>query len=97
MGQYNVIQPCGFTQGGRAVHHTRPTTAPVEVDDAEAAPLVEAGQLEPRQPEPEETLAGGTTDDLVDESDGGSAEQGDSPESAEEPARGRPGRRRAEG
>lgn len=43
MGLYNVVAPCVVGK----LHHVRPTTAPIEVDDALAGPLVEAGKLEP--------------------------------------------------
>lgn len=43
MGLYNVIQPC-FVNG---LHYVNPTTQPIQVDDDEAGPLVEAGSLEP--------------------------------------------------
>ena len=46
MGLYNVIQPCVVGN----LHHTRPTTQPIEVDDDTAAPLVESGCLEPYRP-----------------------------------------------
>lgn len=41
MGLYNVVAPCVVGK----LHHVRPTTAPIEVDDEVAAPLVEAGKL----------------------------------------------------
>lgn len=43
MGQYNVVQPC--VVAGR--HYARPTAQPIAIDDDAAAPLVEAGKLEP--------------------------------------------------
>lgn len=46
MGLYNVVGPC-YVAGWQ---HVRPTTEPIEVDDAEAAPLVDEGSLEPYQP-----------------------------------------------
>lgn len=46
MGLYNVIQPCVVE--GR--HYVRPITQPIEVDDDEAAELVESGCLTPYQP-----------------------------------------------
>lgn len=46
MGLYNVIQPCVVGK----LHHTRPTTQPIEVDDDVAAAGVEAGCLEPYRP-----------------------------------------------
>ena len=42
MGLYNVVKPCVVGKS----HHVRPTSAPIEVDDAVAAPLVESGCLE---------------------------------------------------
>ena len=42
MGYFNVVSPCVVGK----VHHVRPTVQPIEVDDAVAAPLVEAGCLE---------------------------------------------------
>lgn len=45
MGLYNVVTPCVVEVAGRRLHYVRPTTAPIEVDDAVAAPLVEAGKL----------------------------------------------------
>ena len=47
MGLYNVVKPCVVGK----LHHVRPTSQPVEVDDATAAPLVEAGCLEPFGPQ----------------------------------------------
>lgn len=46
MGLYNVVGPC-YVAGWQ---HVRPTTEPIEIDDTEAAPLVEAGSLEPYRP-----------------------------------------------
>ena len=47
MGFYNVVTvPCVVGK----LHHVRPTTAPIEVDDDLAAPLVESGHLERYQP-----------------------------------------------
>lgn len=46
MGLYNVVGPCVVGK----LHYTRPTTQPIEVDDAVAAPGVEAGCLEPYMP-----------------------------------------------
>ena len=43
MPQYSVVAPC--VVGGK--HYTRAHGKPVEVDEAEAAQLVEAGTLEP--------------------------------------------------
>lgn len=43
MGYYNVVKPCVVGK----LHYTRPTTAPIEVDDDVAAPLVESGDLTP--------------------------------------------------
>lgn len=48
MGSYTVVAPCIVTVDGKSQHHTR-TGRVVEVDDAEAAPLVDAGQLAPRE------------------------------------------------
>lgn len=48
MGSYTVVAPCIVTVDGKSQHHTR-TGRVVEVDDAEAAPLVDAGQLTPRE------------------------------------------------
>lgn len=42
MGYYNVVKPCVVGK----LHYVRPTTAPIEVDDDVAAPLVESGDLE---------------------------------------------------
>lgn len=48
MGLFDVVEPCAFLAAdGRAVHHTRPGAVGVEIDDAEAAPMVEAGKLVP--------------------------------------------------
>lgn len=41
MGFYNVVKPCVVGK----LHYARPTTAPIEVDDKVAAPLVESGEL----------------------------------------------------
>ncbi len=46
MGFYNVVRPCVVGQ----LHYARPTTEPIEVDDDVAAPLVEAGSLQPYRP-----------------------------------------------
>lgn len=46
MGLYNVVAEC--VAGGR--HYVRPTTAPEEFDDAEAAGLVTSGCLTPYRP-----------------------------------------------
>lgn len=46
MGLYNVVAPCVVGK----LHYARPTTQPIEVDDAEAGPLVEAGCLTPYLP-----------------------------------------------
>lgn len=43
MGFYNVVSPCVVGK----LHYARPTVQPIDVDDATAAPLVEAGCLEP--------------------------------------------------
>lgn len=43
MTLYNVIPPC-IVNG---MHYTRPSRRPVEASDAEAAPLVESGNLVP--------------------------------------------------
>jgi hypothetical protein len=40
---YNVIRECVVGK----LHYARPTTQPIEIDDDVAAPLVEAGSLEP--------------------------------------------------
>jgi hypothetical protein len=50
MGYYNVIRP-NVVVG--QLHYVHPTTQPIEVDDDVAAPLVEAGDLEPYGPKPE--------------------------------------------
>ena len=42
MGLYNVVASCVVGK----LHYARPTTHPIEVDDAVAAPLVESGCLE---------------------------------------------------
>lgn len=48
MSLFDVVEPCAFLAAdGRAVHHTRPGAVGVEIDDREAAPLVEAGKLVP--------------------------------------------------
>ena len=41
MGLYTVVRPCVVG----LLHYVRPTTAPIEVDDDVAAPLVAAGSL----------------------------------------------------
>lgn len=47
MGLYNVVKPCVVAKR----HHVRPTTtAPIEVEDEVAAPLIESGCLEPYRP-----------------------------------------------
>lgn len=46
MGYYNVVAPCVVDK----LHYVRPTTQPIEIDDDTAAPLVEAGSLEPYPP-----------------------------------------------
>lgn len=46
MGYFNVVQPCVVN----GLHYIRPTVQPIEVDDDTAAPLVEAGSLEPYRP-----------------------------------------------
>lgn len=46
MGLYNVVEPCVVGK----LHYARPTAQPIEVDDAEAGPLVDAGSLTPYQP-----------------------------------------------
>lgn len=46
MGFYNVVRPCVVGK----LHYARPTSAPIEVDDDVAAPLVESGCLEPYRP-----------------------------------------------
>ena len=43
MALYTVVKPCVVG----LLHYTRPTTAPIEVDDDVAAELVEAGDLVP--------------------------------------------------
>lgn len=43
MGYYQVVASCVVGK----LHYTRPTTAPIEVNDEVAAPLVESGCLEP--------------------------------------------------
>lgn len=48
MALYNVVSEC--VVGGK--HYPRPHPEPVEVDDAAARPLVEAGQLAPVATEP---------------------------------------------
>lgn len=48
MGSYTVVAPCIVTVDGKSQHHTRAGRV-VEVDDAEAAPLVDAGLLAPRE------------------------------------------------
>lgn len=52
MSLYNVVRPC--VVAGR--HHVRPATA-IEIDDDVAAPLVEAGDLEPFGSTPAESGA----------------------------------------
>ena len=46
MGLYNVVEPCVVGK----LHYARPTAQPIEVDDTEAGPLVEAGSLTSYQP-----------------------------------------------
>lgn len=41
MALYDVVKPCMVGK----LHYARPTTQPVEVDDATAAPLAKAGFL----------------------------------------------------
>jgi hypothetical protein len=67
MALYNVIKECVIEIDGVAKHFARPHPTPVEVDDAVAAPLVEAGSLtaveasatspEPVAPGPDEVAA----------------------------------------
>lgn len=47
MALYDVVKPCMVGK----LHYARPTTQPVEVDDATAAPLVKAGNLSRCEPE----------------------------------------------
>lgn len=53
MSYYNVIRECVVGK----LHYARPTTQPIEVDAEVAAPLVEAGDLEPYAPASVEALA----------------------------------------
>lgn len=46
MSLYNVVGTCVVNH----LHYVRPTTEPIEVDDAEADPLVAEGKLEPYRP-----------------------------------------------
>ncbi len=46
MGFYDVVKPCVVGK----LHYVRPTKQPIEVDDEMAAPLVEAGSLQPYRP-----------------------------------------------
>jgi hypothetical protein len=43
VGLYNVVKPCVVGD----LHYARPATAPIEVDDKVALPLVDEGKLEP--------------------------------------------------
>lgn len=46
MGLYNVVAPCVVGN----LHYARPTTAPIEVNEDVAEPLVANGSLEPYRP-----------------------------------------------
>lgn len=46
MGFYDVVKPCVVGK----LHYARPTTQPIEVDDAVAEALVEDGSLQPYRP-----------------------------------------------
>lgn len=61
MGYYNVVQPCVVGK----LHHTRPTTQPIEVDDEAAAPLVQSGCLELYPPRRIEGPTGAILDGLI--------------------------------
>lgn len=70
MGLYNVVQPCVIVSGGKAVHHVRPTSQPIDVDDEVAAELVESGQLERYAPGEDGVLvapASGLSIGLIDD------------------------------
>jgi len=43
VGLYNVVQPCCVN----GLHYVNPTSQPIQVDDEQAASLVEAGSLTP--------------------------------------------------
>lgn len=81
MGLYNVVTPC-FVAGR---HYVRPTSQPIQVDDTEAAKLVEAGSLTPYgAPEPSaESVPPTPPVDPADESAVGTAEE--APESESKP------------
>lgn len=62
MSKFVVRQECSYVKDGAAVHHSKRVAGLViDIDDAEAAPLVESGCLEPvaktvaapQDPEPE--------------------------------------------
>lgn len=98
MGFYNVVAPCVVGK----LHYARPTAQPIEVDDAEAAELVESGSLTPYQPGvPEADPVEPTDEDETDVGDTGividdeldAVEPGEAP--ADPPAP-RPRRRRTE-
>ena len=109
MGFYNVVTvPCVVGK----LHQVRPTTAPIEVDDDLAAPLVESGHLERYQPGGGEAgavlddefgvtvglpaLVDGLTDMASRLSDGAEAQAADEAETEPKPRRSR-SRRRSEG
>jgi hypothetical protein len=58
MSWYQVVKPCVVGK----LHYAKPTTQPIEVDDETAAPLVEAGALEPYGP----SRVAGKTGDVID-------------------------------
>lgn len=48
MSKFVVRQECSYVKDGAAVHHSKRVAGLViEIDDAQAAPLVESGCLEP--------------------------------------------------
>ena len=85
MGYYQVVASCVVGK----LHYTRPTTAPIEVDDDVAAPLVESGCLTPygRPVVEAEAVA------EVEAADDESPAEVDEPDSAAEPAPRRRNRR----
>lgn len=51
MAKYTVLQPVSYIRDGAAVHQTaREVGTVIDVDDAQARPLVEAGALERHKP-----------------------------------------------
>lgn len=51
MAKYTVLQPVSYVRDGAAVHQTaREVGTVIDVDDAQARPLVESGALERHKP-----------------------------------------------